>query len=165
MTPDADRRTYLLFRLGEEGYALPVEVVTGVVRFVEPTPVPRAPRSVIGVVNLRGRVLPLVDLKVRFGSEAFSAGPHSRIVVAEGASGPVGVVVDTVTEIATFSEEEIRPVPDWVVVADTALAFLGMVERSDGLVMLLDPEFATCAKEFGAAQGAIEAAGKEGFHV
>ena len=165
MTPDVDRRTYVLFRLGDEGYALPVEVVTGVVRFESPMPVPRAPGSVIGVVNLRGRVLPVIDLQARFGAAAFSAGPHARIVVAEGPAGPAGVAVDAVTEVASFSAEEIQPVPESVVQTDTASAFAGMVERSNGLVILLDPEYALCGNERGAVAGAIDAAKGEGLHV
>ena len=166
MTSDDDKRTYVLFRLGEEGYALPVDVVTGVVGFEPPTPVPHAPRAVMGVVNLRGRVLPVVDLKLRFGVEGFAAGPHARILVAEGPAGPVGVVVDAVTEVASFSAEEMRPVPDGVLGAEAAAAFVGMIERADGLVILLDPEHTMYANEPGSVPaGTAEAPKEEDSHV
>jgi purine-binding chemotaxis protein CheW len=166
MTSDGEQRTFVIFRLGDESYGLPVDVVTGVVRFEQPTPVPRAPRSVIGVVNLRGRVLPVVDLKSRFGSsEPLLVGPHARILIAEGAAGPVGVIVDAVTEVATFSAEEIRPVPDGVVVPDTEFAFAGMVERGQAIVILLDPHYVTQAGEPDVAQVGVDGSRKEGSHV
>ena len=165
MTPDEDKRTYVLFRLGEERYALPVEAVTGVVRYEPPMTVPRAPHSVMGVINLRGRVLPVVDLKARLGAKEFSAGAHARILVAESPAGPVGVAVDAVTEVATFSAEQIRPMPDGVVEADAAAAFAGMVERSDGLIILLDPEYAMSAAGLGSAQSAVGARKEEGSHA
>ena len=152
MTATDDTRAYVIFCVGQESYALPVEVVTGVVRFESPMPVPRAPRAVMGVVNLRGRVLPVIDLKARFGSGVFSAGAHARIVVAEGPSGPVGVAVDAATEVVTFAAEEIRPVPAGVLGPDTTAAFAGMVEREDGLVILLDPEHALLANQTDSAQ-------------
>ena len=166
MTFDADTATFVLFRLGEEGYGLPVDVVTSVVRFQEPTPVPRATHAVMGVVNLRGRVLPVVDLRARFGPAAFSAGPKARIVVAEGSSGPVGVAVDAVTEVATFTAEQIQAVPEGALGTDVADAFSGMVERADGLVILLDPDHALYANSPGdTAGGAAPAKKEEVSHV
>jgi len=163
--PVDDTRTYVLFRLGEEGFALPVESVTGVVRFDAPTPVPRAPESVMGVVNMRGRVVPVIDLNVRFGTEPFRAGPLARIVVAEGANGPVGVAVDAVTEVATFSADELRPLPDGVLGDDTTGAFVGMVERGERLVIVLDPEHALYANASGATAGGAIEDRKDGSHV
>ena len=132
--------TYVLFRLGPEQYALPVSSVVSVVRYQQPTPVPRASEEVLGVVNLRGRVLPVVDLGRRFGRSVFEASPSSRVVVAESAAGSVGVAVDSASEVVTFTEDEIKPVPESVLSNETAKAFRGMVEREAGLVVLLDPD-------------------------
>ena len=166
MTPAVETRTYVLFRLGEEGFALPVESVTGVVRFDAPTPVPRAPRSIMGVVNMRGRVLPVIDLKVRFGSEPFSPGPLARIVVAVGGDGPVGVAVDAVTEVASFAVDELKALPEGVLADDTTGAFVGMVERGERLVIVLDPEHALHAHAPGTTTGgAIDDRKEDGSHV
>ena len=132
--------TYVLFRLGAEEYGLPVGAVVSIVRFRLPTPVPRASEFVLGVVNLRGRVLPVIDLGRRFSGEQFVAGPTSRIVVTEGESGAVGIAVDSAHEVVTFSSESIRPVPEGVLGPESVRAFAGMVERPDGLVVLLDPD-------------------------
>jgi purine-binding chemotaxis protein CheW len=143
----ADNHTYVVFRIDAQTYALPVDVVTSVVRFTAPTPVPRAPRSVMGVINLRGRVLPIIDLKARFRSGAFAPGVNARIVVAEGPAGAVGVAVDAATDVARFSAEEMRPVPDAVLAPETSSAFAGIVEREDGLIILLDPDHTMIADD------------------
>jgi purine-binding chemotaxis protein CheW len=143
--------TYVLFRLGEEHYGLPVASVVSIIRYVAPTPVPRAPEGVLGVVNLRGRVLPVVDLGYRFSGSAFEPKPSSRIVVTECANGTVGIAVDAASEVATFESGAIVPVPDSVLGPETARAFVGMIERPAGLVVLLDIEQAMPRDDFVAA--------------
>jgi len=156
VTPKTGERAYVMFRLDGEGFALSVDVVTGIVRFEAPTPVPRAPFAVMGVVNLRGRVVPVVDLKARFGLGTFAGGPHSRIVVAEGSHGAVGIAVDAVSEVARFLPDDIQPPPEEVVGRDTTGAFMGMVEYADGLVIVLDPEYAMYADATSAPQSGAD---------
>jgi len=132
------QRTYLVFRLGDEQYALPVERVSGVVRFEAPTPVPRSADSVMGVVNLRGAVIPVVDLARRFLGRDFAETPLSRIVVSESGGSQVGLAVDMAKEVARISSDEVKPVPEGVLEGDAAGAFVGVVERGDSLVILLD---------------------------
>jgi purine-binding chemotaxis protein CheW len=132
--------TYVVFHLGSEQYALPVTSVVSIIRFEQPTPVPNAPAAVLGVVNLRGRVLPVVDLGQRFGGMPLKVQSLSRIVVTESAAGAAGIAVDSANEVTTFTDEQIKPIPEGVLGPETARAFIGMVEREAGLVMLLDPD-------------------------
>ena len=148
--PAAHKRSFVLFRLGQEHYGLPVSNVGSIIRYEPSTPVPGAPDVVIGVINLRGRVIPVVDLKRRFSGSAFVPGPQSRIVVAEAASGPLGIAVDAASEVTSFSDEDIRPVPEGILGPETASAFSGMVEREGGLVVLLDLEEALPRREYAA---------------
>lgn len=129
---------YVVFRLGGEEYALPVTAVNSIIRYEDATPVPRAPQGVLGVINLRGRVMPVVDLRHRFSGTPFEPGPMSRIVVAEGAAGPVGVAVDSANEVTEFAPEALKPVPEGVLSPETARAFSGVVERGGSLVIVLD---------------------------
>jgi purine-binding chemotaxis protein CheW len=152
--------TYVLFRLGTEQYALPVSAVVSVVRYQQPTPVPRSSAEVLGVINLRGRVLPVVDLGRRFGSSEFEAQSLSRVVVAESALGSVGVAVDAASEVVTFAEDEIKAVPESVLGPETAKAFRGMVERESGIVVLLDPDEAMPKRELDVMRSAVSS-GKE----
>ncbi len=139
---------YVIFRLGVEEYGLPVGVVSSIIRYEESTPVPRSPEAVLGVINLRGRIIPVVDLVRRFTGARFSPGPTSRIVVAEGAAGPVGIAVDAASEVTWFSDEQIRPVPEGTLGAETARAFSGVVEREGSLVILLDLDEAVPRSEY-----------------
>ena len=133
-------KTYVLFRLGEEHYGLPVSSVVSIVRYETTTPVPRSPEAVLGVVNLRGRVLPVIDLGLRLSGRAFEPKFTSRIVVTEGAKGAVGIAVDLASEVATFADDSIKPVPEDVLGPDNVRVFVGVVERDSGLVILLNPE-------------------------
>ncbi len=138
----------VLFRLGQEEFGLPVSSVVSIIRYEQPTNVPRSTDAVLGVINLRGRVIPVIDLAQRFSGTPFAPGALSRIIVAEGTSGPLGIAVDAASEVTTFSEEEIKLIPEGVVGAEAARSFSGMVERSGGLVMLLDLEEAMPRIEF-----------------
>lgn len=139
MYAETRSRSYVIFAVGSERYGLPVDVVSGIIRYTEPTPVPHAAPSVTGVINLRGRVIPVVDLASRFLGEPMVPQATSRIVVAECESGPVGLAVDSANEVTALAEEHVRPVPDGVLQQANARAFQGVVEREEGeLVILLD---------------------------
>jgi len=141
-------RGFVLFRLGQEEFGLPVTSVVSIIRYEKPTNVPRASDAVLGVINLRGRVIPVLDLRLRFAGERFVAGPTSRIIVAEGPAGQLGIAVDAASEVTTFAEDQIKPVPEGIVGAESARAFMGMVERPGGLLMLLDLEEALPRTEY-----------------
>jgi len=132
------RRSFVVFRLGEEEYGLPIASVGSIIRWEPATVVPRAPESVMGVINLRGRVIPVLDMGARFGRPPFEPGPTARIIVAEGSSGGVGIAVDSATEVTTFAEEDIRPVPDGILSPETVRVFSGVVDRAGSLVILVD---------------------------
>lgn len=131
-------RSYVIFRIGAEEYGVPVESVTSIIRFETPTPVPRAPESVIGVINLRGSVIPVVDLTWRFRGVRFQPAPTSRVLVADGSHGRFGVAVDAAYEVAKVEAETVRPVPEGILSAETARAFTGVIDREGSLVILLD---------------------------
>lgn len=142
---------YVIFRLGDEEYGLPVETVNSIIRYEPATPVPRAPEAVLGVINMRGRVVPVVDLRRRFRNQPFEPGPASRIVVADGIAGPVGIAVDAANEVTTIPSEALKPVPEGVLSADTARAFKAVVERDGVLVILLELDEAIPRAEYAAA--------------
>lgn len=144
----AATRSYVIFRLGPEEYGLPIHSVNSIIRFEQATPVPRSPEAVIGVINLRGRVIPVVDLKKRFGKGEFQPDAGSRIVVSEGAAGPIGVAVDSASEVAELPVEEIRPVPESILSPETAKSFEGVIERDGALIILLNLDEAVPHAEY-----------------
>lgn len=149
-------RQYVLFRLCDEEYGLPVAAVQSIIRYQEPTPVPRAPEGVEGVFNLRGQVLPLIDLGRRLRGEALTPTPTSRIVVAESDLGAVGLAVDAVREVANIPLAEIKPAPQSALIGGLAEAFQGVATYQDRLVILLDPSKALPKTSFGAVGAAQE---------
>lgn len=134
----AEASQYVLFRLGDEHYGLNIKRVQSIIRFEKPTPVPRAPAGVEGVFNLRGQVIPLVDLgKVLLGRE-ISPTPASRVIVAESALGSLGLAVDMVCEVATVDSADVRPAPTAALGTEMNEAFEGVVSHDERLVILLD---------------------------
>jgi len=133
---------YLLVRLGPGWYGLPVLAVREIIRLCPVTPVASMPPHVRGVINLRGRVIPLVDLRVRFGLPVAADNDRTCIVVAQvrsaaGGTRPYGVVVDGVEEVAVFAAADLEPVPDFGGAIDSRF-LTGMAKTSAGVVTLID---------------------------
>lgn len=129
---------YVLFRVGSEEYGLPISCVSSIIRYEHVTPVPRAPRAVQGVIDLRGRVIPVVDLGKRLFGADFEPMPRSRIIVTESDGGEIGLAVDSATEVATFAADELMPTPAAVLAPEIADAFEAVVHLGERLVILLD---------------------------
>jgi purine-binding chemotaxis protein CheW len=112
--PDRDSEagamlTLVVLRLGGDPYAVPITAVREILRFERLTPVSTAPAFVHGVINLRGAVLAVLDLRVFFGIEPGPAGDGARIVVAEGGGMAVGILVEQVEEIIDLPAAEVKP--------------------------------------------------------
>jgi purine-binding chemotaxis protein CheW len=103
--------TYLIFAVGAEEYAIPVANVTEIVRLQKVFSVPDVARHVRGVINLRGNVIPLLDVRARFGLEATAYNDRTVIVVIELGGTPTGLVVDAVFDIAEYPEDQVAPPP------------------------------------------------------
>jgi purine-binding chemotaxis protein CheW len=147
---------FVIFRVGAEEFGLPIFQVSSIIRYEPATPVPRSPEMVEGVINLRGRVVPVVALSRKLFGVDPVASASTRIVIAESANGPVGLVVDAAHEVATILDEDVRPAPDTALVAETAEAFRGVVQMGDRLVILLELDKALPHADY-AATGPSEA--------
>lgn len=145
---DKDGRSVVIFRLGSEHYGLGIEHVEGIIRFEQPTPVPRAPESVLGVINLRGRVIPVVDLCRRLGRAPLEPTAVSRIIVVEGSGGAVGLAVDEASEVTSIPLGDVRSAPDTAMSVETAEMLEGVADRDGELVILLDLEKAVPKAEY-----------------
>ena len=100
--------TWVELRLGGEAFALPVAQVREILRVREVTPVPHPPFPVIGVINLRGRVVPLLDLRARLGLPAAEPDADSRIVLVESQRRRIGLLVDGVERVARLAQSAMR---------------------------------------------------------
>ena len=127
----------VVFALEDEHYGLEIAAVYEIIRHQPITAVPQAPGFVEGVINLRGRIIPVVDLRQRFGLTAAPASASSRIVVCDAASTRVGLVVDGVSEVLMVPAEAIEATPA-VAVGRNSEYVRGIAKIGDGLIILLD---------------------------
>jgi purine-binding chemotaxis protein CheW len=130
---------WLLMRVARGVFGLPIDQVQEVLRVDRVTRVPHAPHPVRGVTNLRGHVLPVVDLRVRLGLEAIDIGVDHRIVVVLSKGRLIGLLVDAVDEVGTIDRLKIEE-PPADVMTERSYHIIGVVQRHDQLVILLDAD-------------------------
>ena len=108
---------YLTFALGNEEYSVPVLKVREIIKIMDITAVPQVPHYVKGVVNLRGKVIPVVDLRLKFGFPAQDYSERTCIIVVEvrlaAGARMMGIIVDHVSEVMNVAKEEIEPTPEF----------------------------------------------------
>ena len=141
---------YLSFQLGTEEFAMQVAQVREIMGVQEITAVPQTPSYVRGVINLRGRVIPVVDLRLKFGliGTAFTAQTCVIIVQIEGETGPmqVGIIVDAVSEVLTLNAADISETPDFGPGVEVPYV-LGLARVKGRLKIVLQIERVLRAKE------------------
>jgi purine-binding chemotaxis protein CheW len=126
----------VVFELGDERYGLDIATVYEIIRHQPITAVPQAPAFVEGVINLRGRIIPVVDLRDRFGMHEGDLTKASRIVVADAGGTRVGLVVDGVSEVLMVPTESIEPTPEVAANADHEY-LRGIAKLGERLIILL----------------------------
>ena len=128
---------YLTFRLMAEQYGVPIETVREINRVGEITPVPRTPDFVKGVMNLRGKIIPVINLRVRFGMPSQDYTRDTCIIVIDTDFGQVGMIVDAVKEVADLDQNQIEPPP--VLGNEKTMSFIrGMGKLEDKVIILVD---------------------------
>ncbi|HVW19623.1 MAG TPA: chemotaxis protein CheW [Opitutaceae bacterium] len=132
---------YLTVALDKETYGIAVLKVREIIRLQKITPVPQMPPHVKGVINLRGRVIAIVDLRTKFGFKANYAERTCIVVVQVKARGeqsvPMGLIVDSVDEVVALGANDVEPTPDFGATVDTA-CLLGMAKVKSKVMTLLD---------------------------
>jgi purine-binding chemotaxis protein CheW len=127
----------VVFNLANEDYGVDIAAVDGIVKMQAITHVPHTPSFVEGITNLRGEVLPVVDLRRRFGLPQEEATKDTRIVNVEVDGVRVGMVVDAVSEVLRVAEEDIEPPSPIVTTVDSAF-IAGIAKVDERLIILLD---------------------------
>ena len=126
----------VVFELGDERYGLDIATVYEIIRYQPITAVPQAPAFVEGVINLRGRIIPVVDLRDRFGMSQGDLTKASRIVVADAGGTRLGLVVDGVSEVLMVPTDAIEATPDVAVNAEHEY-LRGIAKLGERLIILL----------------------------
>ncbi len=147
---------FLTFDLADEEYGLEILRVREIIGMMDITPVPRTPDFVLGVINLRGKVIPVVDLRLKFGLEYRDPDDRTCIIVvevqSEGETVQMGIVVDLVNEVVDVKESDVEPTPSFGVSLDTTF-ILGMAKVGDKVKILLDIDQVLTGSEVAALAG------------
>ncbi|TDQ36643.1 chemotaxis protein CheW [Thiopseudomonas denitrificans] len=138
---------WVTFRLEEETYGINVMQVQEVLRYSEIAPVPGAPGYVLGIINLRGNVVTVIDTRQRFGLPSAGVTDNTRIVIIEADRQVVGILVDSVAEVVYLRQSEIETTPN--VGNEEAAKFIqGVCNKNDELLILVDLEKMMTAQEW-----------------
>ena len=127
------------FQVGDQMYALDILRIKEVIRPQKLTPVPKAPEFIEGVINLRGVIIPVVDLRRRFDQAVIESGQKNRVIISVLAGKVIGLMVDEVAEVRNYTRQEIQPAPRFIKGKETDY-FLGVCQRDDDLVMIINLE-------------------------
>lgn len=125
------------FKLGKEKYAIDIMVIEEILRKTEITPVPKAPDFIQGIINIRGRVIPVVDLKNKLNLGMVDDSQTSRIIITNIGGKKVGFLVDEVDEVLRIEKDTIEDAPALAVNIDSQY-IKGVAKTEGGMVILLD---------------------------
>lgn len=139
MSNGAEGRQYIAFRLGREEYAFEISKVREIFPTQSVTKVHRSPSYIEGVMNLRGRLVTVVDLRKRFKLEAKMPDESSRIIVVDATDAPVGFLVDEVTEVARITDEAVEDIPAYVADSIESEYVAGIAKLGERLITVIDP--------------------------
>ena len=145
-----ERLQLVTFKLVGEEFGLPILDVREIIRMTAITPVPQAPGFVEGVINLRGQIIPVVDLRKRFGMMPSDQNEETRVVVVELGQVVIGLIVDAVSEVLRIPADSVAPPPGLVAGAIGAEYIQGISHYSDKMLILIDMYKVFSQSELGA---------------
>lgn len=146
MVQTSGSQEYVSFVVGDEEFGVPITRVQEIIRYERLTHIPQSAEYIRGVLNLRGRVMPVIDLRLFFGLEAAEIDSHTRIMVVEMNHQCIGITVDAVKEVLDIPPSKIDPAPD--VGSANAMHFIsGMGKLDERLLILLDLDRVVGQKE------------------
>jgi purine-binding chemotaxis protein CheW len=136
---EAEGREFLTFRLGAEEYGIEILKVQEIRGWEVPTAIAGTPEFIKGVINLRGTIVPIVDLRLKFGLEKVNYDEFTVVIILSVARRVVGIVVDAVSDVVTLAPEQIRPAPEFGASVD-ARFITGLGTLGERMLVLADIE-------------------------
>ncbi|WP_299672657.1 chemotaxis protein CheW [uncultured Roseobacter sp.] len=158
-TKPLDQTEFLTFQAGGQDYAVDIGLIQEIRGWMEPAPLPDTPKHVLGAINLRGEVLPLLDLAVRLGLAAPEVNERSVIIVVENDGTPFGLLVDGVSDIIAPTEDQMQSPPETGSGGDPT-SVQALILLDDRMVRILDLQFCSVTRQpsSDAAMEAVDAA-------
>jgi purine-binding chemotaxis protein CheW len=137
---EAQSREFLTFRLGAESYGIEILKVQEIRGYETPTAIANAPAFIKGVINLRGVIVPVLDLRIKFKLPQANYDEFTVVIILNVAGRVVGVVVDAVSDVLTLAVETIRPTPEFASATFDTKYITGLATVDDRMLILLDIE-------------------------
>src|SRR3954470_22252003 len=137
---DSHASEFLTFRLGQESYGIEILKVQEIRGYETPTTIANAPAFIKGVVNLRGVIVPILDLRVKFQLPETKYDEFTVVIILNVASRVVGVVVDSVSDVLSLDAEAIRPTPEFASSTFDTKYITGLANVDEGMLIMLDIE-------------------------
>jgi purine-binding chemotaxis protein CheW len=148
MNATASPAEYLAFTLGKEEYGIDIQKVSEIRNYETPTRIANAPEFVKGVINLRGLIVPIVDMRVRFSLGTPEYGPFTVVIILNISGRTVGIVVDAVSDVTTLEPEQIKPAPEISSTLNTDyIVGLGTIEER--MLILVDIDRLMSSEDMG----------------
>jgi purine-binding chemotaxis protein CheW len=147
-----DGNQYLTFTLGHELYAVELLKVQEIRGYSAMTPIPNTPREVKGVMNLRGAVIPIVDLRIRLGMPSTEYNRFTVIIIAKVGTRTMGLIVDAVSDVLKIPTSDVQPTTDFGTQVDARFVS-GVAKVGEKLVVVLDVDKALGGDDLAAAAG------------
>lgn len=137
---DLDLQTtkYLLFNLGEEEFGIDIARITAIEELQRITSIPDMPEFVRGVINLRGKVIPVVDLRLRFGLEERGYDDRTCVVIVSMEESTIGLIVDIVSEVHEINDDDVGPPPPFKNSSGTEHYIAGLAKKGEEVKIILD---------------------------
>ncbi|MDD0853785.1 chemotaxis protein CheW [Halobacteriovorax sp. GB3] len=136
-TSNYELQRFLEFSLGEEDYAIPLLSVREVISVPETTPIPKAPAHFLGIMNLRGQVISVVDLRTKLKIKPLENNSEESVIIVDINGMNLGIVVDSINKVLAFQVDEINEVPE-IESQVNAEYIQGVYRKEDSLTVLLD---------------------------
>lgn len=140
---DKQRNKYVTFKSGNEYYGLKIEYVNEIIVYQEITEIPESEDYIKGLINLRGKIIPVIDVRIRFKQEAMEYTDRTCIIIVNVNEMVVGLIVEKIAEVVEIKEEDILPPPKVVIGGEDKLQnryVYGIGKVGDSVKLLLDPE-------------------------
>jgi len=148
---------YLTFTLGPEEYAIDILKVQEIRGYEQPTTIANTPAFIKGVINLRGIIVPIVDLRIKFGVGKADYTPFTVVIILSIAGRVVGIVVDGVSDVTSLRADQVRPAPEFAASVDTRY-IKGLGTLGERMLIVVDIEKLMLSSEMALMDEAAEAA-------
>lgn len=138
---ETQKGMYMTFKSGNEYYGLKIQYVNEIIGFQDITPVPETENYIMGLINLRGKIIPVIDVQKRFGQDPFEYNDRTCIIVVDVKSTTVGLIVEKIAEAVEIKDENILPPPTISRMDRIQNKYVyGIAKVGDSVKLLLDPE-------------------------